>query len=118
MNPLNQSMSAPTDPIDDGAPSRSPYDETVIPRILLAIGVTFVVAVPATIALASAVSIWQQLWMAFLAANLIVWTAVVLIAALRSTSHGARIFRLVTMRLTRSRRRPRDIAAAGQLAVE
>ncbi|MEM0913783.1 MAG: hypothetical protein AAGB29_00845 [Planctomycetota bacterium] len=63
-------------------------DDTHLLLVLKAIGVAFIVLVPVALLALPGVGILAKLWLAFLGANLLVWTGVVATAAIGAVRRG------------------------------
>ncbi len=87
------------------------FDDTPLFRTLKVIGAVFVVLAPISVLTLAQVGVLHRLWIAFLAANLLVWTGVVLIAGYQAAARG-----LATARTANRERR--DQAVRATLAVE
>lgn len=64
------------------------FDDTNLYRVLKAIGVAFVVLAPVALLTLPGLGVVARLWIALLAANLLVWTGVVVVAAYAAISRG------------------------------
>jgi len=64
------------------------FDDTNLYRVLKAIGVAFVVLAPVALLALPGIGVVARLWIAFLSANLLVWTGVVAVAAFAAVSRG------------------------------
>jgi hypothetical protein len=69
------------------------FDDANLYRVLKAIGVAFVVLVPVALLALPGVGIVAKLWIAFLAANLLVWTGVVALAVFAAVTRGVEAVR-------------------------
>ncbi|MEM6331759.1 MAG: hypothetical protein AAF823_00250 [Planctomycetota bacterium] len=69
-------------------PDAVELDDTNLYRVLKAIGVTFVVLAPVALLAMPGIGVVARIWIAFLAANLLVWTGVVAAAAVHAITRA------------------------------
>ncbi|MEM9789218.1 MAG: hypothetical protein AAF842_02315 [Planctomycetota bacterium] len=93
-------------------PDAVEFDDTNLHRVLKAIGVAFVVLVPVALLALPGIGVIARIWIAFLAANLLVWTGVVAVAAVAAINRGLAAARTRQAETTESQPTPALAEAA------